>query len=106
MTFEEIELLKKGFAARHLTINLPDDDFIVQVVKYLDRMTDGYKEYKILGAFYFFSSCTQRKPVVDLSTTVNGVFTNLWTQFIRNFFHFEKIHNHRFYCRTLIVCDA
>ena len=82
MTFEEIELLKKGFAARHLTINLPDDHFIVQVVKYLDRMTDGYKEYKILGAFYLLSSCTQRKPVVDLSTTVNGVFTNLWTQFI------------------------
>ena len=82
MTFEEIELLKKGFAARHLTINLPDDHFIVQVVKYFDRMTDGYKEYKILGAFYLLSSCTQRKPVVDLSTTVNGVFTNLWTHFI------------------------
>ena len=82
MTHGEIELLKQGFAARRLTLNLPDDHAITQVVKYLDRMTDGYSEFKVLGAFFLLSACTQRKPIIDLSTTVNGVFTNLWAQFL------------------------
>jgi len=82
MTEAEINLLKTNFAQRKLKCDLPDDHFITQFVKYADRMTDGYQDYKILGGFWLLSSLTQRKPYIDLATSADGIFLNVWTQFI------------------------
>lgn len=79
MTAAEIELLKTNFAQRRLICNLPEDHFISQFVAYADRMSDGYKEYKILGAFWLLSSIVSRKPKIDLATSVDGIHLNIWT---------------------------
>ena len=82
MTEAEIELLRSGFAIRHLICDLPDDHFISQFLTYSNRMTDGYQEYKILAGFWLLSSLTQRKPYIDLATTSDGIFLNVWSQLL------------------------
>lgn len=82
MTAAEIELLKTNFSQRRLICNLPKDHFITQFVAYADRMSDGYREYKILAGFWLLSSIVQRKPKIDLATSVDGIHLNIWTTFL------------------------
>jgi len=82
MTESEIELLRSGFAVRHLICDLPSNHFISQFLTYANQMTDGYQEYKILAGFWLLSSLTQRKPYIDLATTSDGIFLNVWAQFL------------------------
>ncbi len=82
MTEAEINLLRTNFAHRRLECVLPEDHFITQFVRYADRMTDGYSEYKILGGFWLLSALTQRNPYIDLATSSDGVYLDVWGQFI------------------------
>jgi hypothetical protein len=82
MTEAEIELLRSGFAVRHLICDLSEDHFISQFLTYSNQMTDGYQEYKILAGFWLLSSLTQRKPYIDLATTSDGIYLNVWSQFL------------------------
>lgn len=74
MTEAEIELLRSGFAVRHLICDLPGNHFISQFLTYANQMTDGYQEYKILAGFWLLASLTQRKPYIDLATTSDSIF--------------------------------
>ena len=82
MTEAEIELLRSGFAVRHLICDLPENHFISQFLTYANQMTDGYQEYKILTGFWLLSSLTQRKPYIDLATTSDGIYLNVWSQLL------------------------
>lgn len=82
MTAAEIELLKTNFSQRQLVCNLPEDHYISQFVAYADRMSDGYREYKILDGFWLLSSIVQRKPKIDLATSVDGIHLNIWITFL------------------------
>jgi hypothetical protein len=82
MTEAEIKLLRSGFAVRHLICDLPDDHFISKFLIYSNQMTDGYQEYKILAGFWLLSSLTQRKSYIDLATTSDGIFLNVWSQLL------------------------
>ena len=82
LTEAEIYLLKTNFSQRRLECKLPENHFITQFLTYANRMTDGYQDYKILGAFWLLSSLTQRKPFIDLATSSDGIFLNTWAQFL------------------------
>lgn len=82
LTEAEIHLLKTSFSQRRLECKLPENHFITQFLAYSNRMTDGYQDYKILGAFWLLSSLTQRKTFIDLATSSDGIFLNVWAQFL------------------------
>jgi hypothetical protein len=82
LTEAEINLLKTNFSQRRLECELPENHFISRFLAYSNRMTDGYQDYKILGGFWLLSSLTQRKPFIDLATSSDGIFLNVWAQFL------------------------
>lgn len=78
LTEDEIRLLGKNFAERHIKCEFPEDHFISQFVSYADVVTDAFYEYKVLDALWLLSSCTQGKVVIDLASHPRGLPVNIW----------------------------
>ncbi len=61
---------------RRLTINLPEEHFISQYLKYASGITDAYKEYQACAALWLLSAVTQDKFIVKLKQ--KKIKPNLW----------------------------
>jgi len=75
---EEIEL----FQERRLKIDLPEDHFISQYVKWGKSVTDAYEEYHIANALWLLSAATNRKVVLKLRQEY--IRPNLWIMTLGN----------------------
>ena len=78
LTEEEIKLLGREFAERHLICDLPEDHYISQFTAYTSRISDAYSEYSVLASLWLLSSFTQNKVYIDLATHTRGLAANVW----------------------------
>lgn len=67
---------------RKILLNLPEDHFVSQYVKWGESVTDAYKEYHIMCALWLLSACTNRKVILKMKQ--EHIRPNLWTHVLGN----------------------
>ncbi|MHC1757036.1 MAG: DUF3987 domain-containing protein [Methanosarcina sp.] len=73
----ELEEIKNTHDTLRLNLDLPDDHFVTQFVEWSDSLNDGYREYKIITAFWLLSALVQQKVYSRWST--GTIYPNVWT---------------------------
>jgi hypothetical protein len=76
ITEDELATMKNTRDSLRLNLDLPEDHFITQFVEWSDSLNDGYREYKIVTAFWLLSALVQRKVYSRWSTGI--IYPNIW----------------------------
>lgn len=77
-TYTVEEILSKGadINSLRLTINLPENHFIMKFVKWLNGVTDAYQDYSIMCALWLLSAACQGKVCLKLKQ--GTIYPNLY----------------------------
>lgn len=72
------DILAKGTLVNgaRLTINLPENHFILKYVQWMGGLTDAYPDYSIMCAFWLLSAACQGNVYLDLKQ--GPIYTNLY----------------------------
>lgn len=61
---------------RKLEVNLPSDHFVIEYIKWLSSISDGFVDYQIASALWMLSALTSGRAILKLKQET--VKTNLW----------------------------
>lgn len=79
LTSEQIQELKNEFSDLRLVMPLQDDHFVNVVCDWLSGLTDGYREYMVMGAFWLISSFCHYN--VEIRLKQETIRPNIWVTF-------------------------
>ncbi|MDK2834256.1 MAG: putative primase/helicase [Methanolobus sp.] len=75
-SLEQIKAMGARINESRLTINVPEDHFLNNYVRWMEGITDAYPDYSYCAGLWLLSACTQNKVRLELQQTT--VYPNLW----------------------------